>query len=140
MAIARELNVSHILEGSVRKDGESVRITAQLIDAMQVRPIWSESYLLESVEMFERVVEMDPSFARGWEGLAAVHAVMESWDFVDRDYNALALRAAERALDLRQDGAFRRFLERIGIPAYWRAHGFPPQCRPLAGTDFECTD
>ncbi len=31
---------------------------------------------------------MDPNFARGWEGLAAVTAVVESWGIVDRDYNA----------------------------------------------------
>jgi TolB-like protein len=42
--IARELKVSYILEGSVRKAGDKVRITAQLIDAAQDRHIWSETY------------------------------------------------------------------------------------------------
>ncbi|MDX2473646.1 MAG: protein kinase [Candidatus Krumholzibacteria bacterium] len=42
--IARELNVSHILEGSVRKDGDRVRITAQLIDARSDAHLWSETY------------------------------------------------------------------------------------------------
>jgi len=161
-AIAKELNVGHILEGSVRKAGNKVRITAQLIDAADDRHIWSKTYdreltdifsiqdeianaivlalrgsladakkssevvvkadtknmqaydkylkarelfiarsdLKESVRLFEEVVEMDPSFARGWEGLAAVCAVVESWGIIDRDYNAMVVPAAERALQL----------------------------------------
>lgn len=42
--MARELNVSHILEGSVRKAGNQVRITAQLIDARTDTHLWSETY------------------------------------------------------------------------------------------------
>jgi TolB-like protein len=161
-AIARELKVGHILEGSVRKSGNRVRITAQLIDAAQDRHLWSETYdreltdifaiqdeiasaivtalrgtigtanvaaavsvradtdnleayelylkarelfiarrdLPDSVGLFERVVELDPKFARGWEGLAGVASVMTSWGFRDRDYDALSRRAAERALEL----------------------------------------
>ena len=42
--IARELGVSAILEGSVRKIGNNVRITVQLIDARTDTHLWSESY------------------------------------------------------------------------------------------------
>jgi len=160
--IARELKVSYILEGSVRKAGDKVRITAQLIDAVNDRHLWSETYdrklddifaiqdeianaivaalrgslttaktapavkvradtenmqayelylkarenfiarrdLSETAGMFERVVQLDPKFARGWEGLAAVSAVAPSWGETDRDYSALAAKAAERALEL----------------------------------------
>jgi len=42
--IARELNVSHILDGSVRKAGEKVRITAQLIETDTQTHLWSETY------------------------------------------------------------------------------------------------
>ena len=42
--IARELNVAHILEGSVRKAGNQVRITAQLIEASSDTHLWSETY------------------------------------------------------------------------------------------------
>jgi TolB-like protein/class 3 adenylate cyclase len=42
--IAAELGVTAILEGSVRKEGDKVRITAQLIDANTDKHIWSESY------------------------------------------------------------------------------------------------
>jgi serine/threonine-protein kinase len=42
--IARKLNVAAILEGSVRRSGNKVRITAQLIDAMNGFHIWSQDY------------------------------------------------------------------------------------------------
>ncbi|MDH3745375.1 MAG: tetratricopeptide repeat protein, partial [Acidobacteriota bacterium] len=42
--IARRLNVAHILEGSVRKAGNQIRITAQLIDTNSDTHLWSETY------------------------------------------------------------------------------------------------
>jgi adenylate cyclase len=42
--VARELNVAHILEGSVRKAGDRVRITAQLIEARSDTHLWSQTY------------------------------------------------------------------------------------------------
>ena len=42
--IAHELNVSHVLEGSVRKSGDMVRITAQLIKADDGFHLWSENF------------------------------------------------------------------------------------------------
>ena len=162
--IARELKVSYILEGSVRKAGDKVRITAQLIDAVHDRHLWSETYdreltdifaiqdeianaivtalrgslttatvaaapavkvradtenmkayelylkarenfiarrdLSATTDMFQRVVQLDPKFARGWEGLAAVASVAPSWGETDRDYNELAKQASDRALEL----------------------------------------
>jgi adenylate cyclase len=29
-------------------------------------------------------------------------------------------------------------MKRWGLPGYWRKHGFPPQCRPIGDSDFEC--
>ena len=42
--IAEALDVTHVLEGSVRKSGNRVRITAQLVDASDGTHLWSESY------------------------------------------------------------------------------------------------
>lgn len=42
--IAQRLAVTHVLEGSVRKSGERVRITAQLIDGATSAHVWSETY------------------------------------------------------------------------------------------------
>jgi TolB-like protein len=43
-AIAKALGVRHILEGSVRRAGETVRITAQLIDAQTDAHLWSQTF------------------------------------------------------------------------------------------------
>ncbi|MCH7806392.1 MAG: hypothetical protein IH995_04535 [Proteobacteria bacterium] len=51
--IAETLNVDHILEGSVRKQGNRVRITAQLIDVKTDRHLWSETYDRELTDIFE---------------------------------------------------------------------------------------
>jgi TolB-like protein len=42
--IATRLNVAHVVEGSVRRDGDRVRITAQLIHASSDRHLWSQTY------------------------------------------------------------------------------------------------
>ena len=44
LQVARQLNVSHILEGSVRKSGNRVRITAQLIDGATNGHLWAERW------------------------------------------------------------------------------------------------
>jgi TolB-like protein len=159
--IARALDVRHVLEGSVRKAGDTIRVTAQLIDGNTDKHLWSETYdqslsaenlfaiqdeiaqaivdalrdalglqidgevrvvsdtenldayeiylrarelfrdrsnLPESFALLERAVELDPGFARAWEGMAAVGAVIEDWGFVDRPYLEMAADAADRAL------------------------------------------
>ena len=50
--VARELGVSAVLEGSVRRAGEHVRITAQLIDAESDSHLWSETYSREMKDVF----------------------------------------------------------------------------------------
>ncbi|PYK22386.1 MAG: hypothetical protein DME59_19995, partial [Verrucomicrobia bacterium] len=50
--IAGKLNVEHVLEGSVRRDGNRVRITAELIDASDGFTIWSETYEREMHGIF----------------------------------------------------------------------------------------
>src|SRR5213075_510066 len=44
LQVARQLKVSHVLEGSVRKSGGRVRITAQLIDGAHNDHVWAERY------------------------------------------------------------------------------------------------
>jgi len=50
--IAKQLGVRHVLEGSVRRDGDRVRITAQFIDAINDRHLWSETYDRELQDIF----------------------------------------------------------------------------------------
>jgi TolB-like protein len=51
--IARELAVTHLLQGSVRKDGRQLRITAQLIRASDGAYLWSHTYNHSFVEIFK---------------------------------------------------------------------------------------
>jgi TolB-like protein/Tfp pilus assembly protein PilF len=51
-AIALELNVRMVLEGSVRKQGDRVRITAQLIDAKTGFHVWSQTYDRQLQDIF----------------------------------------------------------------------------------------
>ena len=44
MEVARELNVRYVVEGSVRKAGNRIRVTVQLIDGTNDRHIWAEKY------------------------------------------------------------------------------------------------
>jgi len=50
--IARQLDVAHVLEGSVRKQGNRVRITAQLIDAATDAHLWSANYDRDLTDIF----------------------------------------------------------------------------------------
>ncbi|HZZ35165.1 MAG TPA: TIR domain-containing protein, partial [Caulobacteraceae bacterium] len=51
--VARQLSVSHVLEGSVRKAGGRVRITAQLIDGTSGDHVWAERYDRDLTDIFE---------------------------------------------------------------------------------------
>ena len=50
--IASKLNVGHVLEGSVRRDGNRVRVMAELIDACDGFTLWSETYEREMHGIF----------------------------------------------------------------------------------------
>src|SRR5215472_4561008 len=51
--IARQLHVANVLEGSVRRSGEQVRITAQLIRAAEGYHLWSETYDRKMDDIFK---------------------------------------------------------------------------------------
>jgi adenylate cyclase len=50
--VARDLSVNYLLEGSARKSGERLRITAQLIDARTGSHIWAERYDRSATDIF----------------------------------------------------------------------------------------
>ena len=52
-AIARDLNVEHIMEGTVRYAGDKVRITTRLIRASDNTPIWSNTYNATLNDIFD---------------------------------------------------------------------------------------
>lgn len=51
--IGERLSVRHVLEGSVRRDGDLVRISAQLVDTRDGFEAWSESFTRELTNVFE---------------------------------------------------------------------------------------
>jgi len=52
-SLGRDLGVSHVVEGSVRKAGNRLRITAQLIDASTGHHLWAERYDRELADVFD---------------------------------------------------------------------------------------
>ena len=61
--VARELGVRYVLEGSVRKGGNRVRVTAQLIDAASGAHIWAERYDRDLSDIFAVQDEITASVA-----------------------------------------------------------------------------
>jgi TolB-like protein/Tfp pilus assembly protein PilF len=51
--IGSELNVAHVLEGTILKEGKAIRVIVQLIDAPNDRHIWSETYDRDLDQIFE---------------------------------------------------------------------------------------
>jgi adenylate cyclase len=97
--IAEELNVNHILEGSVRKAGNRVRITAQLIDAVNDRHLWSETYDRELDDIFaiqDEIANAIVAALRGTLGVdEAPRVVMVRADTDNLDAYQLYLKARE---------------------------------------------
>lgn len=62
--IAQELNVTSVLEGSVRREGDQLRITAQLIDARTGYHIWSENFDRKLSDVFAVQGEISRAIAR----------------------------------------------------------------------------
>jgi len=67
--IGRELKVGSILEGSVRKTGDRVRITTQLIDVQSEEHLWAERYDRELADVFEIQSEISMEVAKGLKTL-----------------------------------------------------------------------
>lgn len=65
--IARELNVAHLLEGSVRKSGSRIRIIAKLVRASDSSQIWSQSFDRDLSDIFAVQDEIAAAVARELE-------------------------------------------------------------------------
>jgi TolB-like protein/Tfp pilus assembly protein PilF len=99
--VARELGVRYVMQGSVRRAGERLRITAQLVDATTGRQIWAERYDRPLADLFDIQDEITRSVAASTqqqvdlaEGAAAKSK--PSTNFRARD---LLARAWARAYD-----------------------------------------
>ena len=106
--IARKLGVSHVVEGSVRRAGDRVRVTAQLIDVASDTHLWSETYERKLDDVFAIQADIAGHIARalqivlGADDLASIGqaptADIESWQrFLQARYK---LRNRKAAADL----------------------------------------
>jgi TolB-like protein/Flp pilus assembly protein TadD len=118
--VAEELGVRYILEGSVQRSAERIRITAQLIDAITGHHLWAERYDRELKDIFALQdeitmkimkalqVELTGGFlasasARGTENLQAYEKLLEGLEYFshqNRDDNILARKIAEEVIAL----------------------------------------
>jgi serine/threonine-protein kinase len=170
-AIGRELDVEYVLEGSVRRAGDRLRVTAQLIDARDDAHVWAERYdgvlddvfemqetmsraivgalelklspvedhdlsqrpsrdletydlyllgrhhwhrfteedIRKAIDYFQRAIELDPSFARAYGGLAAAYFIVSGPGVPGLPAHVgipKAKAAAEKALALDPNNAF----------------------------------
>jgi adenylate cyclase len=94
--IRRDLDVRYVLQGSVRKAGQRVRITSQLIDAATGIHLWAERYDHELTDIFavqdeitsRVVVAIEPALSRAESrrGAAKRPEHMGAWDYCQRGF------------------------------------------------------
>jgi TolB-like protein len=92
--VGRDLGVRYVLEGSVRKSGQRVRITSQLLDGVSGNHIWSERYDRELTDIFALQDEITASVVSAIEPkLLAAEGLrtetrstddLDAWDLVAR--------------------------------------------------------
>ena len=92
--VGRDVGVRYVLEGSVRKSGQRVRITSQLLDAIAGNHIWSERYDRELTDIFALQDEITTSItaaiepklleAEGIRAEARSIEHLDAWDLVAR--------------------------------------------------------
>jgi len=117
--VAEELGVRYVLEGSVRKAGGRVRITAQLVDATTGNHLWAERYDRDLKDIFavqdevtQKVVSALAVTLKGGEQirLPRKHTPNQEAHDLFLRANRLTLATKERTLDARR--MFERAIER----------------------------
>jgi adenylate cyclase len=118
--VSRELGVRYVLEGSVQKAGDQLRITAQLVDATTGNHLWSERYDRELKDIFalqdditKKIItalqvkltegEQARTASKGTDNLDAYLKFLQSMETMrrfNRESNALAKQLAEEAVAL----------------------------------------
>ncbi len=97
--VAEELGARYVIEGSVRKSGDRVRITAQLIDAVSGHHIWAQKFDRDLVDIFELQDEISqritatvqPELERAEEKRSVVNKPqnLDAWDYYQRGISLL---------------------------------------------------
>ena len=116
--VAEDLGVQYVLEGSVRKSGDRIRITAQLIDAINGKHLWAEKYdrplnnifevqdeitfkILESLHIKITGDDVTRGCSRGTKNVEAYLKVLQALDSIYRqniEGNAMCRKLSEEAV------------------------------------------
>ena len=86
--VGKDLNVRYVLEGSVQRSDQNVRVTAQLIDASTGRPLWADRYDREINSIFAIRDEITRSIVGTIGGLAGKLAQAEVARLAGKDPNS----------------------------------------------------
>jgi adenylate cyclase len=154
--VARELGVRYVLEGSVRKGGNRVRITAQLIDAATGNHIWADRYDGDLSDVFalqdeitkKVVAAIEPRLLEA-EGIRSQNrspADIDAWDMLIRANSlfwrmtksegeaaiAMLKQAVERYPDYAPAHSMLAFMLLITRYAVWSASESGPQVNQAA--------
>jgi adenylate cyclase len=146
--VGQELGVRYVLEGSVQKAGDRIRINAQLIDARTGNHLWAERYDRNLQDLFavqdeltKKIItamqvkltegEQVRAAARRTNNLEAYLKYLQARDLLNRGNTqsiALAEQLAEEAitLDPRYSSAY-YILGRTALSHYWAKTGKSPQ-------------
>ena len=145
--VARELGVRYVLEGSVRRFKERLRVNAQLIDAETGNHVWAERFDREIVDVFaiqdeitgsvvtaiepamatferERVARKQPESLDTWGALPTrALASLQDWDLRQPDCYRFLLKAAASDPDFADPHAA------LSLAYYFQVWLFAPQDR-----------
>ena len=131
--VSREQGVRYVLEGSVRKAGTRVRVTAQLIDATTGHHVWAERYDRDLEDIFavqdeimrEVVIALDIRLSAGEQARiwSSGTTNIEAWECVRLGMDALNRVTAEGRIEAR------RFIQKAldldpSYPMAWAAQGW----------------
>lgn len=143
--IGLQLNVDKVLEGSVRKAGNRVRITAQLINAIDGYHIWSETYDRQLTDIFELQDELSgiianklrenlspqrqPSKTTAINVDAYTHYLrgLHFWNMLTPADNRRAIACFEQALTLEPDYALAHAMMALAYSALGSSGNMLPQ-------------
>ncbi len=140
--LLRDLGVGYVVEGSVRKAGNRVRITAQLVEAASGKQLWAERYDRDLVDIFAVQDEVTRSVATTIVGridwatrqrstrlsddqLQAYDLLLKSKSLIDlwqKETNAEARRLLERALALDPANAYAHTLTCYTYSLDWASY------------------
>jgi TolB-like protein/class 3 adenylate cyclase/Tfp pilus assembly protein PilF len=144
--VSRELGVRYVLEGSVRKAGNRVRITGQLIDATTGAHLWADRF----EGFLENIFELQDQVASGVVGaidpklLEAEMARVKRKPPANLDAYDCFLRASDYAYhwtNESSEAALRLFYKAIELdPDYAQAHAFALHCYIWRNTARGLTD